>query len=136
MINYLIFLLKILISNRNGVIFFNFKLKELESRAAKELNELTNEDSYNRQVNFLIYNKNFLLLKIHSICVHDHDMQYKEGDSVIATVAWMIIFGDGLHNLIDGISIGASFSESILSGISVSVAVFCEEFPHEMGTLL
>jgi len=60
-------------------------------------------------------------------------MQYKEGDSVIATVAWMIIFGDGLHNLIDGISIGASFSESIPSGISVSAAVLCEEFPHELG---
>lgn len=52
---------------------------------------------------------------------------------MIATVAWMIIFGDGLHNLIDGISIGASFSESVLSGISVSVAVLCEEFPHELG---
>uniref|UniRef100_A0A7E4VMD8 Zinc transporter ZIP8 n=1 Tax=Panagrellus redivivus TaxID=6233 RepID=A0A7E4VMD8_PANRE len=69
----------------------------------------------------------------HSLCVHDHDMQYKAGDSVIGTVAWMIIFGDGLHNFIDGVSIGASFSESILSGINVSVAVICEEFPHELG---
>ena len=24
----------------------------------------------------------------------------------IATVAWMIIFGDGIHNFIDGLSIG------------------------------
>ncbi|CAD5234822.1 unnamed protein product [Bursaphelenchus xylophilus] len=69
----------------------------------------------------------------HAVCVHDHDMEYKQGDSVIATVAWMIIFGDGLHNLIDGISIGAAFSESLLSGVSVSVAVLCEEFPHELG---
>ncbi|XP_023338022.1 zinc transporter ZIP14 [Eurytemora carolleeae] len=51
----------------------------------------------------------------------------------IATVAWMIIFGDGIHNFIDGLSIGAAFSESILTGISVSVAVLCEEFPHELG---
>ena len=51
----------------------------------------------------------------------------------IATVAWMIIFGDGVHNFIDGLSIGAAFSESILTGISVSVAVLCEEFPHELG---
>ncbi len=48
----------------------------------------------------------------------------------------MIIFGDGLHNLIDGLSIGASFSDSILSGISVSVAVLCEEFPHELGMFM
>ncbi|CAG2176782.1 unnamed protein product, partial [Oppiella nova] len=51
----------------------------------------------------------------------------------IATMAWMIIFGDGLHNFIDGITIGAAFSQSILEGISISVAVICEEFPHELG---
>ena len=51
----------------------------------------------------------------------------------IATVAWMVIFGDGIHNFIDGLSIGAAFSESILTGISVSMAVLCEEFPHELG---
>jgi len=51
----------------------------------------------------------------------------------IATVAWMIIFGDGIHNFIDGLAIGAAMSTSVLSGISVSLAVFCEELPHELG---
>ena len=54
-------------------------------------------------------------------------------DNHVATVAWMIIFGDGVHNFIDGLSIGAAFSESILTGMSVSLAVLCEEFPHELG---
>lgn len=45
----------------------------------------------------------------------------------------MIIFGDGFHNFIDGISIGASFTESVHAGVSVSMAVLCEEFPHELG---
>jgi len=59
----------------------------------------------------------------------------KEGDKParIATVAWMIIFGDGIHNFIDGLSIGAAMSTSILTGLSVSLAVLCEELPHELG---
>lgn len=49
---------------------------------------------------------------------HDHSIKFEQGkDSVIATVAYMIIFGDGLHNFIDGLSIGAAFNESILTGM-------------------
>uniref|UniRef100_A0A1I7WNF1 Zinc transporter ZIP8 n=1 Tax=Heterorhabditis bacteriophora TaxID=37862 RepID=A0A1I7WNF1_HETBA len=73
------------------------------------------------------------LFQAHSICVHDHSVEFRAGDSAIAAVAWMIIFGDGFHNFIDGISIGASFAESLHSGLSVSLAVLCEEFPHELG---
>lgn len=71
-------------------------------------------------------NSNFLALK------HDHSHSHGESDE-IATIAWMIIFGDGLHNFIDGVTMGAAFSSSILEGISISVAVICEEFPHELG---
>lgn len=48
-------------------------------------------------------------------------------------MAWLVIFGDGLHNFIDGLSIGAAFNENILSGLSVSIAILCEELPHELG---
>lgn len=51
----------------------------------------------------------------------------------IAPVAWMIIIGDGLHNFIDGLSIGAAFSDSISLGCTTSLAVIFEEFPHELG---
>lgn len=51
----------------------------------------------------------------------------------IAPVAWMIIIGDGLHNFIDGLTIGAAFSNSISLGINTSIAVIFEEFPHELG---
>ncbi|VBB29108.1 unnamed protein product [Acanthocheilonema viteae] len=56
----------------------------------------------------------------HGICVHDHKITFNQmKDSAIKTVAWMIVFGDGLHNFIDGVSIGAAFSESLLSGLSI-----------------
>jgi len=51
----------------------------------------------------------------------------------IKTVAWMITVADGIHNFIDGLAIGASFSTSLLQGFSTSIAIFCEELPHELG---
>uniref|UniRef100_A0A3Q4FYB0 Zinc transporter ZIP8-like n=1 Tax=Neolamprologus brichardi TaxID=32507 RepID=A0A3Q4FYB0_NEOBR len=51
----------------------------------------------------------------------------------IKTVAWMITLSDALHNFIDGLAIGASFTVSVLTGFSTSTAIVCEEFPHELG---
>ncbi|XP_065352648.1 metal cation symporter ZIP8-like [Cloeon dipterum] len=51
----------------------------------------------------------------------------------ISSVAWMIILGDGIHNFIDGVSIGAGFTQSPLTGLSISLAIVFEEFPHELG---
>ncbi|XP_056151937.1 metal cation symporter ZIP8 [Lampris incognitus] len=53
--------------------------------------------------------------------------------SDIKTVAWMITVSDALHNFIDGLAIGASFTVSVLAGFSTSIAIVCEEFPHELG---
>ncbi|XP_034091355.1 metal cation symporter ZIP8 [Gymnodraco acuticeps] len=53
--------------------------------------------------------------------------------SSIKTVAWMITLSDAVHNFIDGLAIGASFTVSILAGFSTSTAIVCEEFPHELG---
>ncbi|KAG7277106.1 hypothetical protein CRUP_031319 [Coryphaenoides rupestris] len=43
--------------------------------------------------------------------------------SNIKTVAWMITLSDALHNFIDGLAIGASFTVSVLAGFSTSIAI-------------
>lgn len=54
-------------------------------------------------------------------------------DTKIASVAWMVVVGDGFHNFSDGLAVGAAFSASMSSGLSTAIAVFCHELPHELG---
>lgn len=56
--------------------------------------------------------------------------------SKIGTIAWMVTLSDAVHNFIDGLAIGASFTLSLFQGLSTSIAILCEEFPHELGKKL
>jgi zinc and cadmium transporter len=44
-----------------------------------------------------------------------------------------LVFGDGLHNFIDGMSIAAGFLVNFQLGLVTSIAVFVHEIPHELG---
>jgi len=46
---------------------------------------------------------------------------------------WMNLFGDSIHNLIDGLVIGASYLVSIPLGIATTLAVILHEIPQEIG---
>lgn len=48
-------------------------------------------------------------------------------------VVTMNLLGDGLHNLIDGMIIGATYMVSIPLGISTTLAVVLHEIPQEIG---
>ncbi len=47
--------------------------------------------------------------------------------------AWMNLFGDSVHNLIDGLIIGAAYLVSIPVGIATTIAVILHEIPQEIG---
>lgn len=64
---------------------------------------------------------------------HHHHSHKIDKTTSIATVAWMVIVGDGFHNFSDGLAVGAAFSASLTSGLTTAIAVFCHELPHELG---
>lgn len=47
--------------------------------------------------------------------------------------SYVILLGDGLHNIIDGLIIAASYLVSLPVGIATTIAVIFHEIPHEIG---
>lgn len=51
----------------------------------------------------------------------------------LTPVAFMVVIGDVLHNLTDGMAIGAAFGVDPVTGMATALAVLCHELPHELG---
>lgn len=71
----------------------------------------------------------FFLIERLFLSIHHHD---KDEES-IHMPASLLLFGDGLHNFIDGVSIAASFMVNFQLGFITALTVFIHEIPHELG---
>ncbi len=61
---------------------------------------------------------------------HKHHLDHQQKGSTLAT---MNLFGDAVHNFIDGIILAASYLVSIPVGIATTIAVLLHELPQELG---
>lgn len=50
--------------------------------------------------------------------------------------AFLVLFGDGVHNFIDGVAIAAAFIASPIIGITTSIAIAAHELPQEFADLM
>jgi zinc and cadmium transporter len=60
---------------------------------------------------------------------HSHD----EPNEASGSAGPLILFGDSLHNFVDGVVIAVAFMTSIPLGIATSMAVIAHEIPQEVG---
>jgi len=70
----------------------------------------------------------FFIMERYLLWRHCH-----EGKCEVHPVSYLNLMGDGVHNLIDGIIIGASFAVGIKFGIVTTLAIILHEIPQEIG---
>lgn len=73
-----------------------------------------------------------LFFLIERIFMHFHHHE-DEAEKKLRLPISFLLFGDALHNFIDGISIATTFLVSFPLGIITTTAVFIHEIPHELG---
>ncbi len=73
----------------------------------------------------------FFLLERFIHWFHHHHREH--GEEELKPVVALIVFGDGVHNFIDGVVIAAAFLADIQLGIITTFAVLIHEFPQEIG---
>lgn len=64
---------------------------------------------------------------------HHHHFREEGCEDCAEPFTYMILIGDGFHNLIDGIVIAASYLAGIPVGIATTMAVVLHEIPQEIG---
>ncbi|CAI9740697.1 metal cation symporter ZIP8-like [Octopus vulgaris] len=64
-----------------------------------------------------------------------HGHTHEAHSNTPGTVGWVVLIGDMLHNFLDGVSMGAAFSTDVTTGFSISLAIICEELPHELADI-
>ncbi len=65
--------------------------------------------------------------------IHWHHNHSGECEKCLHPVVFLNLFGDGVHNFLDGIIIAAGFLVGIDSGIAVTLAIALHEIPQELG---
>lgn len=76
----------------------------------------------------------FFIIERLFIFIHHHGEESPEAEKEEMRLPTpFLLFGDGMHNFIDGVSIATSFLVSFPLGLVTTIAVFVHEIPHELG---
>ena len=85
----------------------------------------------NAQTAFIFLLIGFVLFFLVERFLHWHHCH--DGKCDVHPFSYLILFGDGVHNFIDGIVIAASFLVNIPFGIVTTLLIIAHELPQELG---
>jgi zinc and cadmium transporter len=74
-----------------------------------------------------------IIVEAYFHCSHDSAKEVEEHHSHNHSLAKLNIFGDAIHNFLDGIAIAASFLVNVEAGIATTLAVALHEIPQEIA---
>lgn len=96
------------------------------------LPEVIEQFSYTLNFSYLILGGVVLFFILEKV-IHWQHCHFPHSKGHVHSFAIMNLMGDGFHNFLDGLIIGASYLVSVPSGIAATIAVGFHEIPQEIG---
>ena len=91
-----------------------------------EINSNNNEN--NNNINMILICLGILFLFLSEKIMNYFNNNNNNNNNIILS-----LFSDFLHNLTDGMAIGASFNKNLRLALTLSLSIFFHEIPHEIG---
>ena len=77
----------------------------------------------------------FFLLEKLAFWHHGHEGHTEHEDLRRHAAGTMILVGTGLHNLLDGVLLGATFLTSVHMGVVLAIAIIAHQIPQQVGDI-
>ncbi|HVT01250.1 MAG TPA: ZIP family metal transporter [Patescibacteria group bacterium] len=92
-------------------------------------------EAVDKTANAFLYTTIFIALffLVERVFLHFHHHDHEESMNKTKKLVPFLMFGDAMHNFIDGLSIATTVIVSLPLGIVTTIAVFFHEIPHELG---
>ena len=97
------------------------------------LPEIIENGEFTLNTSFFILGGIFLFFFIEKIVHMQHYHMPRHKKATVQSFAVMNLIGDGFHNFLDGLILGASYLISIPVGIATTIAIVLHEIPQEIG---
>lgn len=97
------------------------------------LPEAVSENGFSIQISLYLLSGIILFFILEKFIQWHHCHSPQEHECKPKPLAFMNLFGDGLHNFIDGVIIAGSYLVNIQLGIATTIAVILHEIPQEIG---
>lgn len=133
LVGILLFVKKSLVESKYGSILLSLAAGVMLSTAIVDILPEALEEGVSQEIFWALLAGICLFFLLERVLHSFHHHQHGDHDHAGKPAAYLVLFGDALHNFFDGIAIAAAFAVGNEVGIATTLAIILHEIPQEIA---